>query len=196
MDSIPERKWYHKNIAFLLAQAINDLAILNKTTENLVLTHKVLQKFNLWHKHIPRYLKCFEEAGLIKCDFKNGQAPKITLLVVDGRGKPKNNLDQNSQSTTSITSTPIINNNIINKRNLDQNDQVPRPNGLGDLDQNDQVQKSSKGGVGEVEGGRMVEGEGGRGGRVVGGVEGRRVVPRIINGETVWFDAKTGRRIE
>jgi hypothetical protein len=183
LDSVPERKWHRKAIAYCLAETINDLSIRGKTTKNLLLSHKALQRFDLWHKHIPRYLECFKQAGLIDYTIKKGAAPRLTLLFTDLRGK-------NRDSTTHHNSTY----NKKNKRNrhLDQKAQVPRPKSIGYLDQKAQVQNSVK-----KEGGRVGRGRG-RGGRGAGrarGVGGRRVVPRQVKGELAWFDAETGRRV-
>ena len=129
METIPKKKKYRLNIAYCLAEAINHLSILKKRNDNLVLNHDILKEFNLWYKHIPRYLLCFEKAGLIETSLKNGAAPKIKLLLVD----PLRYVPYYKQSNSTKKHKG-------NKRNLDQNDQPPRPKRLGNLDQNDQVE--------------------------------------------------------
>jgi len=86
MEAIPKGKKYRLNIAFCLAIAINHLSVCKKRNDNLVLDHKVLSEFYIWHKHISRYLRCFEQAGLIEVTSKKGAAPRIKLLLLNSRG--------------------------------------------------------------------------------------------------------------
>lgn|GEM_PF-2947829 len=123
IESIPKKKKYHLGIAAGLATAINHLSICKKRNDNLVLEHTILEEFGLGHKHISRYLLCFERAGLIEVTLKNGAAPKVKLLLID----PLRYVPNYKQLQRG------------NKRNLDQKDQVPRPNSLGHLDQIIQV---------------------------------------------------------
>ena len=130
IEAIPKKKKYHLDIAVGLATVINHLSICKKRNDNLVLDHVILKEFGLYFQHIPRYLLCFEEAGLIKVVLKNGAAPQINLLVIDPiRYVPNYKKVQRG-----------------NKRNLMQNTQVPSANALDDLMQMHEVENpSSKG---------------------------------------------------
>jgi hypothetical protein len=147
IEAIPKKKKYHLDIAVGLTEVINHLSLCKKRNDNLILDHKILKEFGLYFQHIPRYLKCFEQAGLIELSLRKGAAPKVKLLFLDPLRYVPNYKQINKVH------------NKGNKRNLMQMHKAPSANALGDLMQIREVENPScKGPKEPPKGGKQGEG--------------------------------------
>jgi hypothetical protein len=90
LDSIPEKRWFHKNIVFCIACCIHHQYVY-KRQSTFKLTHKKLASFGVNRKNLKRYLEVFQQAGLIKYKIELKKSPVITLLSLPNNKQVRSN---------------------------------------------------------------------------------------------------------